>query len=417
MKSIHKPLIEELFDRPYEFDFYQAVQILERFDGARVAIGLQGPPEREVVRFRSLPSLNFPPSAIYSLAREPSVSARTAPPPVLTVAFGGMFGPDGSLPTHYTQTIIRQLERGRGDERTALRDWLDLFNHRLLALFYRAWEKYRPAAPFMRYLRARTIAEGGLPGVANTMQVSVALQAKRTDPDPFTLFLYHLIGMGPAPVRNRLQVAVRLATSTDGWHEEAIDRQRLTHIDDLALLYFGGLFIQRPRNAAGLGRLIGEFFGVPVVVEQFSGQWLDVPIEQQTCLREDGNAALGVNVVAGERVWDVVSSFRLVLGPLQLSTYQELLPDLAPRPRRKSFFLLCQLVRLYVGPEFDFEVQLILAGDQVPECELKDSGRDVVGARLGWNTWLGSDTPHEDAGDAFFAGDETSEIPAEAGAR
>lgn len=415
MTGDQKPLIEELFARPYEFDFYQAVQILERFDGARVAVGLQGPADREVVRFRSLPSLNFPPSSNFSLVREPAAQGRAAPPPVLTVAFGGLFGPDGALPTHYTQTIIRQLERGRGDEKTALRDWLDLFNHRLLSLWYRAWEKYRPAAAFVRYLRAKSIAEGGLPGGGNTMQVSIALQAKRTDPDPFTLFLYHLSGMGPASIRNRLQVAVRLSHPADGWHDEAMDRQRLTHIDDLALLYYSGLFAQRPRNVAGLRQIVSDFFGVAVRIEQLSGQWLDVPADQQTSLADDRDAVLGLNVVAGERVWDVVSSFRLVIGPMDLAMYQEFMPDRAPRPRRKTFYLMCQLIRLYVGPEFDFEVQLILRGDQIPECEIKEGGRDVMGARLGWNTWLGSDGPRDDAADAFFAGDDTSDIPAEIG--
>lgn len=408
-----KSLLEELFERPYEFEFYQAVQLLERIDSGRVAVGLQGPPEREVVRFRSLPSLNFPPSAIYSLVREPSAGGRAAPPPVLTVAFGGLFGPDGALPTHYTEAVIRQLEWGRGDEKTALRDWLDLFNHRLLALFYRAWEKYRPPAQFVRYLRARSIAEGGLPGQANTLQVSIALQAKRTEPDPFTLFLYHVIGLGPPTLRNRIQVAVRLSVAADAWRDEAIDRQRLTHVDDLALVYYAGLFAQRPRNASGLSRIVGDFFGLPTRVVQFTGQWLDVPPEQRTRLTEDSEARLGVNVVAGERVWDVTSSFRVVLGPLGLAAYQELMPDPAPRPRRKSFYLLCQMIRLYVGPEFDFEVQIVLRGSEVPECELKEGDRETLGPRLGWNTWLGCDGPRADADDAFFAADETNEIPAE----
>ena len=105
-------------------------------------------------------------------------------------------------------------------------------------------------------------------------------------------------------------------------------------------------------------------------------------------LDDDANNQLGVNVIAGERIWDVTSSFRLRIGPLDLATFQDLLPDRTPRPRRKAFFLLSQLVRLYVGPEFDFEVQFVLKGPQVPECEMKDASRDVLGTRLGWNSWL-----------------------------
>jgi type VI secretion system protein ImpH len=410
-----KTLIEELYEHPYEFDFFQAVQILERADSGRIAIGLQGPPDREAVRLRSLASLNFPPSSIYALEKGIAIPGRPMAPPAMTVAFGGLFGPDGALPTHYTQAIIRLLERGRGDEKTSLRDWLDLFNHRLIALFYRSWEKYRCTVPFVRYMRARMLAEGGLPGAANTMQVSIALQAKRTEPDPFTLSLYNLVGLGPPALRNRVQVAVRLATQPGDFHDEVIDKQRLTNVDDLAILYYAGLFAQRPRNARSLAAIVSDLFDLPVQVQQFSGQWLDVPPEQQSSLVEGGNNELGLNVVAGERVWDVVSSFRLRIGPLDLSTYQELMPDRAPRPRRKSFFLLCQIIRLYVGPEFDFEIQLVLKGQQVPECELVEGGRDVLGPRLGWNTWI-TDGPMDHAEDAYFAADDTCEIPAEVGA-
>jgi type VI secretion system protein ImpH len=410
-----KSLIEELYQHPYEFDFFQAVQILERADTARVAIGWQGPPDREAVRLRSLPSLNFPPSSIYSLEKPSALPGRPMAPPAMTVAFGGMFGPDGSLPTHYTQSIIRLLERGRGDEKTSLRDWLDLFNHRLIALYYRSWEKYRYTVPFARYMRARMLAEGGLPGAANTLQVSIALQAKRTEPDTFTLALYNLVGLGPHILRNRVQVAVRLATHPGDYHDEVIDKQRLTNIDDLAIVYYAGLFAQRPRNARSLAAIIGDLFNLPVLVDQFSGQWLDVPPEQQSSLTDGGNNVLGLNVVAGERVWDVVSSFRVRVGPLDLATYQELMPDRSPRPRRKTFFLLCQMIRLYVGPEFDFEIELVLTGAQVPECELVEGGRDVLGPRLGWNTWI-KDGPMNDADHAYFAADETNEIPAEVGA-
>src|SRR5262245_52968389 len=187
--------------------------------------------------------MNFPPSSIYSLGREqPAVERGPLPPPVMTVAFFGLTGPNGALPVHYTQAIIKQLEKGRGDERTALRDWLDLFNHRLVSIFYRSWEKYRFGVPFARYMRARSLAQGGLPGAANTMQVSIALQARRTEPDPFTLALYNLIGLGPPKIRNQMHVAVRLAEMPGDMGDESIDHQRLATIDDLSILYYSGLF-------------------------------------------------------------------------------------------------------------------------------------------------------------------------------
>jgi type VI secretion system protein ImpH len=108
--------------------------------------------------------------------------------------------------------------------------------------------------------------------------------------------------------------------------------------------------------------------------------------------------------VAGERVWDVQGMVRLRLGPLRREQFDALLPDRSPIAARKAFFLLCHLARLYVGPELDFDVQLVLRAADVPACQLADDGG--LGPRLGWNTWLCSGPRDRDADDAVFAGQE-----------
>jgi len=391
-------LYHDLFARPYEFDFFQAVHLLElaNRDGEVSAVGRDDVlPRNETVRFRALASLSFPPSVVYDLERQ--VGRR---PPLMTIAFGGLYGPDGALPDHYTEFIINPRladdvadDSGR-EERTALREWLDLFNHRLMTLFYKTWEKYRPAIPLARYLRTRELA--GSPLTADALRQTVVRQAQRAEPDPFTKSLYGLVGFGVPRMRGRLRVAPA---------NDAPPRQA---VDDLAILYYGGLFAQRPRNAAALTSLVSDYFAFPVQVHQFSGQWLSIPRSQQSEMTEGGRCTLGMDAVAGERVFDVVSSFRLRIGPLRLPRYLELLPDRDPHEwRRKTYFLLCQLVRLYVGPEFDFEVQLVLAGSDVPECELTSPDSGTIGARLGWNTWLKVGAVG-DVDDACFPHDTTA---------
>ena len=56
----------------------------------------------------------------------------------MTMTFMGLTGPSGVLPRHYTDMMMRQQREGRGADRYALRDWLDLFNHRFISLFFRA---------------------------------------------------------------------------------------------------------------------------------------------------------------------------------------------------------------------------------------------------------------------------------------
>jgi type VI secretion system protein ImpH len=366
-------LDERLFTEGFAFDFFQAVRVLERLQPGRRPVGQAGPPDQEVVRFRAHLSLNFPPSAIYEI----TPPAAEQPVPLMTVAFMGLTGPSGVLPRHYTELLLRLDREARGPERSSLRAWLDLFNHRLIALFYRAWEKYRF---YLGYER------GGY-----------AL----AEPDAFTGALYSLVGLGMPPLRNRLRVST--PERTDGRPREKV----LARIDDLALLHYGGMLAQRPRSAVMLGALLADYFGLAVRVEQFHGQWLQLAADNQSQLGAD-NCELGVSAVAGERVWDVQSKLRLRLGPLSRAEFDALLPDRTPVPQRKAFFLLAHLVRLYVGPDLDFDVQMVLRAADVPECQLDDSGG--LGPRLGWNTWLGSEPRTADAEDAVFEGEEVVRV-------
>jgi type VI secretion system protein ImpH len=369
--SAEPTVAERLFQEGFAFDFFQAVRLLEKLDPARKAVGRGGPPAAEVVRFRAHLSLTFPPSSIYEILRP----TPEQPLPIMVVTFLGLFGPSGILPRHYTEMLLRLERESKSREKRALREWLDLFNHRLISLFFRAWEKYRFFIPYERRAYARP------------------------DPDTFTLALFSLEGLGERSLRGRLRVAL--------WEvdEEEENRERvLAHIDDLALLYYAGLLGHRPRCVVALEALLGDFFQLPVRVQQFQGQWLRLDTANQSQLGvEDGNCRPGVNLVAGERVWDVQTKFRVCLGPLRYAQFNAFLPDRAPIPERKAFFLLSQLVRLYAGPELDFDVQLLLQAEEVPECRLDEA---AGGPRLGWNTWLRSRALARDAGDAIFDGEE-----------
>src|SRR5262249_34475701 len=123
-----------LFAEPFAFDFFQAMRVLERLFPDRAPVGRSGPLAREVARLHAHLSLSFPPSAIYDLALPENPNQM----PAMTVTFLGLTGPSGVLPRHYTELLLRLEREAKGPEKRALRDWLDLFNHRLLSLFYRA---------------------------------------------------------------------------------------------------------------------------------------------------------------------------------------------------------------------------------------------------------------------------------------
>jgi len=375
MPSPKDKLATEYFD----FDFFQAVRILERLTPRRSTVGLDASPTDEVARFRAHLSMSFPPSQIVALDQPDE----ERPNPLLTVTFFGLYGPSGVLPTHYTQLLLDIQRDIRGPERRSLRDWLDLFNHRLISLFYRAWEKYRF---HLQYERG---------------------EAFRKEPDAFTLSLRSLMGFGTPGLTNRLRIdAVDSDTSRLDW--SGLDRTApaLARIDDFALLHYAGFFLQRPRNATNLRSLLIDYFQFPVEIQQFRGQWLLIPETGQSRLGEFGS--LGVDAVAGERVWDVQSRFRVRIGPLRYARFEDLLPDRANTIERKSFFLVAQLTRLFVGTEFDFNIQLVLAAAEVPEAQL--TSQDGQGPRLGWTVWLISARPGTDSDEAVFEGDWLSQL-------
>lgn len=381
---------QRLFESGPEFDFFQAVSLLEACTPGKKPVGFDSLPNMEAIRFKVLPTNSFPASAIHEIDSAKGEAEQT----VMTVTFFGLVGLNGALPRHYTDALMRGLREGKGREKTALLEWLDIFHHRLISLFHRAWAKYRfPIA----YARREYLED---------------------EPDTFTQAMYSLIGMGMPTLRERLNVrqAARpkcaLLSNRSGDLQDLLQRsceserlasagERLAEISDLALLRYAGLLTQRPRCVANLQRLISDFFRLPVEVHQFQGQWLSLNVRNQTRLGVvGGSASLGQDAVVGARVWSIESKIRLRLGPLSYEQFSELLPDSSATPHRKAFFLLNQLIRLFLGPEIDFDVQLVLHADDVPSTQLTPA--EDQGPRLGWNCWLLGEDAQENADDAVF---------------
>jgi type VI secretion system protein ImpH len=374
----------QLFREPWRFEFFQAVRLLEWIAWERAAAGEAprapvGHDERlqqECVRFRVPPTRGFPSSEIASL-----VQAAPDAPPEMEVSFLGLIGPSGVLPQHYTELVNQRLRRYKD---TALRDFLDLFHHRAVSLFYRAWEKYRFPVVYERRARSKQ---------------PVKREQEHLD---FTWHLHCLVGQGTAGLRGRLEV------------------------DDEAFLYYAGHFAHRPRSVVVLETMLADFFGVPVQIHQFQGQWLYLRELDQTRMPSPGlpfglNARLGLDTIVGDRVWNVESKFRVRLGPVGYQEFHDLMPGAIPpvlskggegangfpaadvqgaaQAPRRGLRSLCQFIRRYVGRELDFDVQVILKKEEVPASRL---GAADTPTCLGWNSWVISRPPEQDATDAVF---------------
>lgn len=312
-----------LTDDATGFGAFQAVRLLGRLHPERAPVGGWADPAAEIVRFSVPPSLAFPPAEVHAL-RGP---AGDSGPFQLSINFFGLTGPQGVLPHVYTQHAADQARR----RDPAFRDFLDLFHHRALSLFYRVWAKARPVL------------------------------AHETGEDEWLLeHLLDIAGLGTTKLRHRVAVP------------------------DSVLGYYAGLLAPQARPADGLARIIGDYFDVPATVEQFVGEWRHVDGRGQCTLgTDDMPAQLGLGVV-GDEAWDPQARVRLRLGPLTRAQFDSFLPG---GPAHES---LRALARLYADDQVGVEAQLVLDRGAVAPCILGFplGGSGACGPPLGRGTWL-----------------------------
>ncbi len=309
-----------LTDQLYAPDFFHLCRLLESAYPQLPRVGASVLPSEDVVRFSQEPSLAFAPVTIPRfMARGEARGGR------VFVNFMGLLGPHGALPLHMTD-YARDRERNAGDSTIAR--FFDVFNHRMISLFYRAW-------------------------AVNQMTAS----GDRPSEDRYTTYVGSLFGLGMPSLR----------------HRDAVP--------DAAKLHYAGRLSHPTRNAEGLEAVVRGYFGVQAHVIEFIGRWLDLP-ERFWCRlgSRSESSRLGTGAIAGGRVWDVQSCVRIRLGPMGLRDYCRMLPGGAGYGR------LVAWVRNYTGTELDFEVQLVLRQQEVPKVRL--GGDRAGGSRVGWTTWL-----------------------------
>jgi type VI secretion system protein ImpH len=229
----------------------------------------------------------------------------------------------------------------RQKDRT-LQDFFDIFNHRIVSLFYQGWEKYR-----------------------------FTIAYERGERDRFSHHLMDFIGVGTKRLEERLEVR------------------------DDSLLFYAGLLSLHTRSAAALQRILWDYFDVPVEVEQFVGAWHRLG-ESDLCRFEASTESeqLGGGAIVGDEIWNQQAGVRLKLGPLGFERYLDFLPSgTAYRPLRS-------LAKFFSRGEIDFEVQLILKKDEVPACELAPGQAEPP--RLGWTSWAKTQPRLKDADDTIL---------------
>jgi type VI secretion system protein ImpH len=308
----------ELLEKGRHFSFFQVIRLMrllghvpETFEDpqtfARQVQNLQIRPQND---------LSFPASDVMSIQRAKEKSSGF----LVNASFLGLYGPASPLPTFYTEDLIQQ----EADEESAVRDFLDIFNHRIFTLFFRCSMKYRL---FFQ------VCEEHNPEILNK--------------------IYCLIGLG-----------------------------ELRHRRDMPLSYsmlrYSGILSQHPRSAWGLETMLGDAFcDVPVKVVQCACRRVKIPLSQRLMLGKTGSS-LGIDSVIGEQIMDHTGKFCLRLGPVNFTLFQQLLLGSEENKR------LSLLIRFYLLDPLEYDLELILKAGEA-SCVRLGMG---TASRLGMDTWI-----------------------------
>jgi len=357
--------ITALLERPERYGFFQAVRLLYRNHGLP---NRRGGVEHDPVKFGAAVSLAFPAGELADLKKVPASTGNGSPPmadptssivePLMAtrysmiVNFMGLTGPLGALPRHYSEWLIaRQQARDH-----AGREFLDIFNHRLIQLFWLAWSKHRP---------------------------DVTLEFRHDQ--GLLRYVYDLVGMGTPALSKKLSLP-QSKTATDTSHGTSAGLASTprtapssTPLPSSALAYYSGIIAQRPHSAGALARVIGDIVSAPVRAQSCLGTWQCMPAGERTRLGT-ANARLADGCVLGQHYWDRQTTLQLVVGPLDLQHFKSLLPT---GPMLAGVVEVC---RFMTGMALDLRLKLELRADAVTPIRL--GGKPSDAARLGWNTWL-----------------------------
>ncbi|HSN97674.1 MAG TPA: type VI secretion system baseplate subunit TssG [Candidatus Nanopelagicales bacterium] len=303
------------------FSFFRLVYLLERLFPATPPVGRLGPASEERIRLRSDPSLTFASSDVseVELVKYGDGAERAR----ISVTFMGLYGATSALPTHFAEDIA--LAEFQGGPQP-IRELLDVLHHRILALFYRTWAKYRLPVTYRR---------GGA--------------------DAFTSRMFCSVGV-------------------DGFRPGS-----QTPVDRFFFLRYASILASKSRSARGLEVVLKDMFGdMGIQIEQFVGHWTLIEKPNRNKLGVQ-NHQLGQSLTIGRYVYDGSGRFNIHIGPVSYDDYLSLLPGGHRQP------ILRGIIDTFTPGMHDVMLEISVKTEDAPRYQLGSARA----ATLKRTTWLG----------------------------
>jgi type VI secretion system protein ImpH len=296
------------------YNFFQLVRMLEKKIESNDELIVSLRSSLDFIKFKQRPNFSFRQNQIESLKYDKSKECLN-----IIVNFFGLLGVNSPMPYFFTEYALDLVK----EKNYSLLDFLDIFHHRTIILFYKAWK-------------------------VNQQIVSFELN----NDNSYCKYLSSMIGQNYGQTNDYSDLPIN------------------------AKLYYCGHLMNMTKSAESLRGILLSFFKIPVNIKEFVTQWIEIPKESKMIINNKNEIQLGKNSFVGEKVFSKTAKYKVVMGPMKLDKYKELLPN------SKWHKYLIAWIKLCSPSELNCDVQLLLMKNQVPLMK--------SGARLGYSSWVHS---------------------------
>ena len=277
--------------------------------------------EESIFRFFSNPKINFPAGDIEQVAIQDEEGKRIFQ---IITNFLGLQGASGPLPG----SILDEIAESSYDNESIQAQYLDFFNHHLLAIFHQIWRKYK------YYIRF-----------------------KPDFSDNYSRNILNILGLSK-------------------------DFIGFSHLNWNKIFYYIGIIQSGIRTPQILADIIRHYFDLDdVFIEEHVRQLIEVENEQKNKLGMQ-NMMLGNNFISGDKVESFSNKFRVNIDNLTISEFYQFLPN------TEKYKHLQELIRFLLKDPLPYDISLGLHPDTQSTFIL---GKDNS-SWLGWTTLINTDS-------------------------
>ena len=238
----------------------------------------------------------------------------------IQVNMGGIAGIESPIPDTYTEEFLG-YDRAT---RTALYDYFDIYNSKILSLRY----------AFLKRQNIETLS---------------------------------------SPIEN--SVIGNIIFSFSGF--EFNTHTKTSTIPEQFKISVQNLFWRHTRSCAGLKAILESFFKVPIEIRQFDGGFIKAKPGEQTFIGKQGRYnKLGKTSLLGDKVWEATKGITILIGALDFEQYTKFLPKKSSKDQKFSALQkMKEIVRLYVPHGIDVNLHFFLDQCLVKETLLNVNNR------------------------------------------